>query len=259
MDASKTFVDVNAASGLLLDFVHFRCRVLVLVLHAQFAHEDLDVEVVSDLLTIEEQLLHLDAALSEVLLQVELLLFILTHIHVAKIVTCALLLALFSLFLLLSLSCGRLFFGSDGLRVARSEVDGLLDERLHHEDVQVEFLTNELRLLLLASEGVANHADLGRQPARIHWVLQLRALLKVNFNDLLEGISKQKVVVGLVRDLKLSLVKLHFGLGALRWRLSFALGVELGRRVEDLVETGLSLGHDISSPLSLVLEVVNQL
>lgn len=90
-------------------------------------------------------------------------------------------------------------------------------------------------------------------------MLQLGTFLEINFDDLLESISKQKVVIGLVCDLEIGLLELRFSLGALRWSLSFALGVELGRWVEDLVETGLGLGHDISSPLSLVLEVVDKL
>lgn len=161
LDGSEALVDVHAASGRLLELFLLRGRVFVFVLHAQFGHEDLDVEVVSDLLAIEEQLLHLDATLSELLLQAELLDFIFAHLHIAEIITGALLLTLFSLFLLLSLSSGRLFFGCDGLGVASSEVNSLLDERLHHEDVQVEFLTHHLRLLLLASEGITNQTDLG--------------------------------------------------------------------------------------------------
>lgn len=90
-------------------------------------------------------------------------------------------------------------------------------------------------------------------------MLQLGALLKVDFDDLLESISQQEVVVGLVSDLKIGLLELCLRLSTLRWCLSFALCVELGRRVEDLFELGLGLGHDISSPLALVLEVINQL
>lgn len=67
---------------MLLDFSLLGVRVFVRVLETELGDENLDVELIADLLSIEQQFLHLLATLAEVFLQVEFFFLVLTHHHV---------------------------------------------------------------------------------------------------------------------------------------------------------------------------------
>lgn len=88
-------------------------------------------------------------------------------------------------------------------------------------------------------------------------MLQLCPLSKVDFDDLFESVSEQIVIIDFVGDFELSLIKGDLGLSALRWSLALRFRVSLDGRVEDLVELGLVLRDDISSPLAQVLQIIN--
>ena len=75
---------MNLALSLVLKLFLFSLWVLVGILHSQLGDEDLDVEIIADFLAIEQKLLHLEAALTELLLQVELLILILAHANVTE-------------------------------------------------------------------------------------------------------------------------------------------------------------------------------
>ena len=75
---------MNLALSLVLKLFLFSLWVLVGILHSQLGDEDLDVEIIANFLAIEQKLLHLETALTELFLQVELLILILAHAYVAK-------------------------------------------------------------------------------------------------------------------------------------------------------------------------------
>ena len=75
---------MNCALSLFLKLFLFGLWVLVGILHPQLGDEDLNVEIIADFLAIEQKFLHLEAALTELFLQVELLILILAHAYVAK-------------------------------------------------------------------------------------------------------------------------------------------------------------------------------
>lgn len=102
----------------------------------------------------------MEAALTEIFLQVELLVFVLAHAQIAQRVLG------FSVFLL---TFSLVFFLLRGLwlsgRVNRiwmlgSKVNGFLDECLHIKDVKVVLLADALGLLFLACEWVTSEAYL---------------------------------------------------------------------------------------------------
>ena len=120
-------------------------------------------------------------------MKVEFLVLILTEVEIADRV-----LRQFFGFLLL-LGLGGSF---DSVRVLGSELDSLAHQELHNEDVQVVLAANKLSLLLLAGEGVSHQADLHREPVGVLRVLQFGAFFIVDLDDLLEGVTKEEVVIG---------------------------------------------------------------
>ena len=84
MDGSHTLVNLNLALSLVLKLFLFSLWVLVRILHSQLGDEDLDVEIIANFLAIEQKLLHLETALTELFLQVELLILILAHADVTE-------------------------------------------------------------------------------------------------------------------------------------------------------------------------------
>ena len=72
-------------TSLLLNLILFLLRALVGILDSQLSNKDFNVELITDFLAIEEQLLHLDAALSEFLHQIKLLVLVLAHGHVTEL------------------------------------------------------------------------------------------------------------------------------------------------------------------------------
>ena len=129
--------------GLLFELYLLGLWILIGILHAKLGDEDFHIEVVIDLLTIQQELLHLETALTELLLQVELLIFVFTHAHVTEGVFSSLVLVAFLLFLWFGWGLNCIWVGS-------REIDGLLDECLHHEDIQIKLLANACSLLFLA-------------------------------------------------------------------------------------------------------------
>lgn len=82
----------------------------------------------------------------------------------------------------------------------------------------------------------------------------------VDLNDFFEGVTKDEVVTGLLTELQVALLKGNIvGCGALSGSFTLACGGSLRRWVDDLLKVQLVLRHDRCGPLSLVLEVVNQL
>ena len=178
--------------------------------------------------------MHLETALTEVFHQVELLIFIFAHCHVAEFVSFATL--ALRLFL-----CRRL----DRLRVLSSKVDGLLHEGIHDEHIKVELLADHFSLLFLASEWVANQAHLHSKPVGRLGMAKCSPLFEVDFDDLFEGVTEQEVVVNLVGDLELGLVEVDLSLATLGWGALLGLGIDLCRRVENLLKLWLVLRHNI--------------
>lgn len=70
--------------SLLLNLILFLFWALVGILDPQLSNKDFNVKLITDFLTIEEQLLHLDATLSEFLHQIKLLVLVLAHSHVTE-------------------------------------------------------------------------------------------------------------------------------------------------------------------------------
>ena len=85
----------------------------------------------------------METALTELFLQVEFLVFVFTHAHVTEGVFGSLFLITFLLLLWLGGGLNCIWVGS-------REVDGLLDECLHHEDIQIKLFANACSLLFLA-------------------------------------------------------------------------------------------------------------
>jgi len=247
LDGAQPIVYINLTMSLLLDLALLCLRVLVGVLDAQLRHEYGHVELVANFLTIEQKLLHFETTLAEILHQVELLLFILTHSHIAELVL------FITIFLFLFL-LGRHF---NSIRVLSGEVNGLLDESLHDEDVQVEPLADHIGLLLLAGERVTNQAQFDCKPVGCLGMVQASTLFEIDLNDLLEGISEQIVVLSFVSHFKLCLIKVDFSLGTLSRCLALSLRVHLCRWVKNLFKLGLILGDDIGSPLALILKIID--
>ena len=85
LNCSQSFVDLDLATSLLLDLILFLLRALVGILDSQLGNEDFDIELIADFLAIKEKFLHLEAALSEFFHEIELLVLVLAHGHVAEL------------------------------------------------------------------------------------------------------------------------------------------------------------------------------
>lgn len=247
LDGSESLVNLNLAAGVLLDLSLLGDRVFVRVLDAQLSDEHLHIELIADLLSIEQQFLHLETALPEVFVQVKFLVLVLTHHHVTEVV---LLLDLALRFFLL------LRFNRSG--VLRGELNGFLHENLHLEDVKVVLFADHFSLLFLPSKGVAHQTDLHCQPVGCLRMLQFGALGIVDLDDLLQGVAEQEVVVHLVCYFQLCLFEGCLNGSTLGWSLALALDIHFNRRVQDLIEFRLVLGDNIRGPLALVLQVVHE-
>jgi len=175
--------------------------------------------------------LHLESTLAEVFFKVSLIISVLAKRDIRKGVITVGLLLVFLLGLL----------GLGGFFALSRKVDGLLHQGLDHKHIQVELLANHLGLFFLASEGVADEAEFEREPVGVLRMLQLCSLVKVNLYDLLQGVPEQEVVCGRVRDFHFRLIQLHLSRGTLWCGLRLALGVYLGRRVQDFFKLRLSL------------------
>lgn len=90
-------------------------------------------------------------------------------------------------------------------------------------------------------------------------MLQFGALSEIYLDNLFKSVTKKVIVRNCISNLEVGFIKGCLGLSTFGRCLGFAFSVDLSRWVEDLVKLGLSARNDVSSPLSKVFQVVDQL
>ena len=125
LDRPESVIDLNDATSLRFELFLFSRWVFVGVLDAKLGHENAHIQVIADLLTIEKQFLHLETALAEVFVMVEISILVFTQINSAEVV----------IFVFISLLVLFLLWGFNGLRIVSSEFNCLSYKSLHNEDI----------------------------------------------------------------------------------------------------------------------------
>ena len=81
LDRSESVIDLDDATSLRFKLVLLSHWVFVGVLDAKLGHENAHVQVIANLFTIEKQFLHLETALAEVFVMVEISILVFTQIN----------------------------------------------------------------------------------------------------------------------------------------------------------------------------------
>jgi len=138
---------------------------------------------------------------------------------------------------------------------------GLLDERLHYEDIESVPLFDECGGGVLASEGVTDQTQFQREPVGSLGVLQATTRVIIQLDNLLKAVTEQEVVGGLVLEFKIFFLQndVISGSGCLCVLATLSCGSVFDWCAHKLLNQLFVGSHELYWPLTLVSQVINKL